>query len=83
MLSWPNEMVGKRKGGQEIMAGSRIIMWVALTAGKWLGKDEHGLATAILTKRNSVAIRTVSTADARPAVTAAAICCTFIARFPR
>lgn len=38
------------------MAGSRIIMWVALTAGKWLGKDEHGLATAILTKRNSVAI---------------------------
>jgi integrase len=27
-----------------------------VTVGKWLGKDEHGLATAILTKRNSVAI---------------------------
>ncbi len=27
-----------------------------LTAGKWLGKDEHGLATAILTTRNSVTI---------------------------
>ena len=26
------------------------------TVGKWLGKDEHGLATAILTRRNSVAI---------------------------
>jgi hypothetical protein len=27
-----------------------------VTAGKWLGKDEHGLATTILTKRNSVTI---------------------------
>jgi hypothetical protein len=27
-----------------------------VTATKWLGKDEHGLATAILTERNSVAI---------------------------
>jgi hypothetical protein len=34
-----------------------------LTAGKWLGKDKHGLATAILTKRNSVAISTAQKAQ--------------------
>jgi len=27
---------------------------ISITAGKWLGKDEHELATAILTRRNSV-----------------------------
>lgn len=43
------------------------------SAGKWLGNDQHGLATAILTKRNSVAISTAQKAEKSPAQTLIAL----------